>query len=77
MVSWGIREQLQVIGSVFVVGGDIEGHEAVEEGLAGRMEGEQSVPVHMVTGVRKGVCGCGPEEGLLDLQLTVPGGRAA
>ena len=36
------------------MGGDIQGHEAVEEGLAGCVEGEQCVPVHVIAGRREG-----------------------
>jgi hypothetical protein len=43
-----IREHLQVVGAVLVVAGHEERHEAVEEFLAGRVVGEERVPVDVV-----------------------------
>ncbi len=48
MVGGGIRQQLQVIRRVLVVGGDIESHQLLEEGLTGLVVAEESVPVHTI-----------------------------
>ena len=50
LVCWCIGEQLEVIGTVLVVGGDIECHQSMEELLTGSVVAEQCVSVHMVTG---------------------------
>ena len=57
MVGGGVGQQLEVVGSVLVVGGYVESHQPVEELLAGLVVGEESVPVHMVarTGEDKGL----------------------
>lgn len=49
MVSRSIRQELQVIWSVFVMGGDIESHETVQEYFTGFVVGEQGVSVDMIT----------------------------
>ena len=48
MVSWGVREKLEVIWSVLVVRCNVEGHESVKELLAGLVVAEQSVAVDVV-----------------------------
>ncbi len=50
MMGRRIREHLQVVGRVLVVGGDEEGHHPVEELLAGGVVREQRVPVDVVQG---------------------------
>lgn len=57
VVGGGVGQQLEVVGSVLVVGGYVESHQPVEELLAGLVVGEESVPVHMVarTGEDKGL----------------------
>ena len=44
----------QVVRGVLVVGGDVERHEALQEGLARPVVAEQSVTVHVVAGVCQG-----------------------
>ena len=50
MVGWSIGEHLQVVGAVLVVAGHEQRHHPVEELLAGRVVGEQRVPVDVVEG---------------------------
>ena len=58
-MGWGIGEQLQVVRTVFVVGGDEEGHEIEEELLAICLVTEKGISVHDVqlalTGMRQSV----------------------
>lgn len=47
-VSRRVREQLQVVGTVLVVGGDEEGHQVKEELLATALVTEEGIPVYDV-----------------------------
>ncbi len=50
MVGRGIGEHLEVVGRVLIVAGHEERYDPVEKLLAGRVVGEQRVPVDVVEG---------------------------
>ena len=54
MVGGSVGEQLQVVRGVLVVGGHVERHEPLQEGLTGPVVAEQSVTVHVVARVCQG-----------------------
>ncbi|KJR80875.1 uncharacterized protein SPSK_04850 [Sporothrix schenckii 1099-18] len=47
LVGGGVAHQLQIVGRVFVVTGDVEGDHLLEEALGHGVEGEEGVAVHL------------------------------
>ena len=72
MVGRSVAQQLQVLGRVLVVAGHEEGHEAVEEGLAGRVVGEEGVPVDVVEAAVLGAGGAAAQVVRTRLQAQQP-----
>lgn len=46
-MSWGVRQQLKIVGLVLVMRGDIQCHYPLQEKLRSRVVAEQRISVHI------------------------------